>query len=170
MNTQVRSFFRLVILVFGVLILSGCSCDCQKEGEGSAQGNKENAMQIGYLKIDKVDIWVDLMPGGPAGFLFAGEATLAANEKPQIESVVCIEAVVTSGDIVRKFPFRIELIEDQFQKPAKTNFINFRFASRERTSAEGLRDLEKASIELVLKYKDETFRGTSETVEVKRTY
>lgn len=167
---MIRNFAILFSFVAVSLILAGCSCDCQKEGGDSAQGNKENAMQIGYLKIDKVDIWIDLMPGGPAGFLFAGEGTLAAFEKPQIESVECVEAIVTSGEVMRKFPFRIELIEDQFQKPGKTNFINFRFVSRERNSAEGLRDLEKASIELVVKYKNETYRGTSETVEVKRTY
>lgn len=167
---MIRSFALLFGFVALSLILAGCSCDCQKEGEGSAQGNKENAMQIGFLKIDKVDIWIDLMPGGPAGFLFAGEGTLAAFEKPEYDSIQCVEAVVTSGDVTRKFPFKIELIEDQFQKPGKTNFVNFRFVSRERNSAEGLRDLEKASIELVVKYKNETYRGTSETVEVKRTY
>lgn len=170
MKSRVKSLFALAGLVLLPLILAGCSCDCQKEGEGSAQGNKEEVVQIGYLKIDKVDIWIDLMPGGPAGFLFAGEATLAASEKPEIDSVQCIEAVMTSGEIVRKFPFRVEIVADQYQKPGKTNFINFRFVSKERNSAEGLRDLAKASIELVVKYKGETFRGTSETVEVKRTY
>lgn len=170
MNVHVKSFYKLFGFVALSLILAGCSCDCQKEGEGSVQGNKEEAMQIGYLKIDKVDIWIDLMPGGPAGFLFAGDGTLAAFEKPEFDSIQCVEAIITSGDVVRKFPFRIELIEDQFQKPGKTNFINFRFSSRERNSAEGLHDLEKASIELVIKYKNETYRGTSETVEVKRTY
>ena len=165
---------RSFAIVFGFvalsLILAGCSCDCQKGGDGSAQGNKEEVMQTGYLKIDKVDVWIDLMPGGPAGFLFAGEATLAASEKPEIDSIECVEAVMTSGEIVRRYPFRVEIIADQYQKPGKSNFINFRFVSKERNSAEGLRDLAKASIELVIKYKGEIFRGTSETVEVKRTY
>lgn len=165
---------RSFAIVFGFvalsLILAGCSCDCQKGGDGSAQGNKEEVMQTGYLKIDKVDVWIDLMPGGPAGFLFAGEATLAASEKPEIDSIECVEAVITSGEIVRRYPFRVEIIADQYQKPGKSNFINFRFVSKERNSAEGLRDLAKASIELVIKYKGEIFRGTSETVEVKRTY
>lgn len=170
MTARAKSFYMFVGIVVVSLILAGCGCDCQKEGEGSAQGNKEEVMQMGYLKIDKVDMWIDLMPGGPAGFLFAGEATLAAYEKPQIDSIECIEAVMTSGETARGYPFRVELIADQYQKPGKTNFINLRFVSKERNSAEGLRDLAKASIELVLKYKGETFRGTSETVEVKRTY
>lgn len=164
---------------------------------GNDSGSGGNTVpQVGYLMVNEVQIWIDLMPGGPSGFLFAGSATFAPSEKPELKDIIPLQAIITSGSIVRKFPFKILNEEDlgqgnggqnpggtgqsqggggqnpgdTGQKPARGNLIAFSFASAERNNTEGLIDIQKASIELMVKYKGEIYKGSSQIVEVKRTH
>lgn len=166
-----KAFFQFAIIPTIMLLFAGC-CNCEKDGNSSTVNKTtENQVQQGFLKIDKTEAWIDMMPGGPNGFLFTGEAMFAAWERPEADSIICVNATIFSEEKeIAKFPFLILPDENKFQKPGKTSFINFRFSNKERNSTKGLTDLKAIDIKLEISYKGEIYIGKIEGVEVKRTY
>ncbi|MBK7868194.1 MAG: hypothetical protein IPJ75_15100 [Ignavibacteriales bacterium] len=166
-----KMLFSITILLSVGLIFSGC-CKCEESSESGTGSNVNNQiMGEGFINIEGTEAWIDLMPGGPAGFMFTGEATVAAWERPEFDSLKCRDAVILiDGKEVTKFPFVIENNGDKLQKPGKSSNISVRFNSKERNKSEGLMDAGKISIKLNIEYKGKMLTGIIDGVEVKRTY
>lgn len=162
---------KFMPVLLSMVFMAGC-CNCEKESNSMENGKTvENAVTQGFLKIDRAEAWIDMMPGGPNGFLFTGDAMFAAWEKPEIDSIVCLNAIIyAEGKELKKFPFLILPEDDKLQKPGKSSFINFRFSSKERNSTSGLKDLKAIDLKLEIRYKGETYEGRIDGIEVKRTY
>jgi PBP1b-binding outer membrane lipoprotein LpoB len=163
--------FSIIPLIAVTVIFSGC-CNCE-DGSNSVPDSTHTNEIIGegFVNIEIAEAWIDLMPGGPAGFLFTGEATIAAWETPEFDSIKCKDAeIIVAEKVVAKFPFVIVQIENKLQKPGKSSNILVRFSSKERNKVDGLMDAGKISIKLNIEYKGKHFTGKSDGIEVKRTY
>lgn len=166
-----KMLLSLTILLSVGLIFSGC-CKCD-ESSVSGKGSDINSQILGegFINIEGAEAWIDLMPGGPAGFMFTGEATIGAWERPDFDSLLCREAVILiDGKEITNFPFIVENNGDKFLKPGKSSNISVRFNSKERNKTEGLMDTGKISIKLNIEYKGKMLTGIIDGIEVKRTY
>lgn len=166
-----KFLISITILIPISFFLSGC-CNCDEKAESGTGTNTNNQIiGEGFINIEGAEAWIDLMPGGPAGFMFTGEATVAAWELPEFDSVLCKEAVVLiDGKEITGFPFIVEKNETKLQKPGKSSFISVRFSSKERNKPDGLMDAGKISIKLNIDYKGRILTGIIDGIEVKRTY
>lgn len=166
-----KILFSITILLSVGLIFSGC-CKCDENSESGTGSNANNQIiGEGFINIEGAEAWIDLMPGGPAGFMFTGEATIAAWEQPEFDSLMCRDAVILiDGKEVKKLPFVLENNGDKFLKPGKTSNISVRFNSKERNKTDSLMDAGKISIKLKIEYKGKMLIGIIDGVEVKRTY
>lgn len=166
-----KFLFSIIILISGGLLLSGC-CNCDENTESGTETNSNGQIiGEGFINIESAEAWIDLMPGGPAGFMFTGEATIAAWEQPEFDGLKCRDAVILiDGKEVTKFPFVIESNGDKLMKPGKSSNISVRFNSKERNKTDGLMNAGKISIKLTIEYKGKMLTGIIDGVEVKRTY
>lgn len=163
-------FSITILLAFGFLLGGCCKCDENTELETGTTTNNQ-VIGEGFINIEGAEAWIDLMPGGPAGFMFTGEATIATWERPEFENLKCKDAIILiDGKEVTKFPFVIENNGDKFLKPGKSSNISVRFNSKERNKTDGLMDAGKISIKLNIEYKGKMLTGIIDGVEVKRTY
>jgi hypothetical protein len=166
-----KLLFSITTLFLAGFIFSGC-CKCD-ESSDSGTGTSTNSQILGegFINIGVAEAWIDLMPGGPAGFMFTGEATVAAWELPEFDSLICKDAVIIVDEKeIAKFPFIIENNENKLQKPGKSSFISVRFNSKERNKTDGLMDAGKISIKLYIEYKGKLLTGIIDGIEVKRTF
>jgi hypothetical protein len=166
-----KFLFSITILIPISLFLSGC-CKCDEKAEsGTGTSSNNQIIGEGFINIEVAEAWIDLMPGGPSGFMFTGEATVAAWELPEFDSLKCRDAVIiVDGKEITKFPFVIENSVDKSFKPGKSSHIPVRFNSKERNKPDGLMDVGKVSIKLTIEYKGKLLTGVIDGVEVKRTY
>ncbi|GAB1443303.1 hypothetical protein MASR2M39_21430 [Ignavibacteriales bacterium] len=166
-----KFLISITILIPISFFLSGC-CNCDEKAESGTGTNTNNQIiGEGFINIEGAEAWIDLMPGGPAGFMFTGEATVAAWELPEFDSLICRDAVIiVDGKEITKFPFIIENSVDKSFKPGKSSHIPVRFNSKERNKPDGLMDAGKISIKLNIDYKGRILTGIIDGIEVKRTY
>ncbi len=166
-----KLLFSITTLFLAGFIFSGCcKCDESVESETGSYANNQ-VIGEGFINIEGAEAWIDLMPGGPAGFMFTGNATIASWERPEFDSLQCRDAVILiDGKEVTKFPFVLEDNGDKFLKPGKSSNISVRFNSKERNKTDGLINSGKISIKLNIEYKGKLLTGIIDGVEVKRTY
>jgi hypothetical protein len=161
----------LLVIIAVSLFIGGC---CTSEKGITQEGSKTVDIKSNdsTVVIKNVEAWVDLMPGGPAGFMFAGEALITLGKNVGFNDLKCQEAIIYENNKeIKRFPFRIEQIENKSYKPGKSDYFLVRFSSRERNSAEGLvKNNYKITIEIVFRYEDKEISGISEPIEIKRTY
>jgi hypothetical protein len=163
-------FFITSLFLAGFIFSGCCKCDESIESETGSNANNQ-VIGEGFINIEGAEAWIDLMPGGPAGFMFTGEATVAAWELPEFDSLICKDAIVLNdGKEIAKFPFIIEKNENKLQKPGKSSFVSVRFNSKERNKTAGLMEVGKISLKLNIEYKGKLLTGIIDGVEVKRTY
>ncbi|MBZ0200543.1 MAG: hypothetical protein K8H86_11800 [Ignavibacteriaceae bacterium] len=105
---QRQTYIAILFLMIACSINFGCStCKLQNENP----------------KIDittsEMSIWLDLMPGGPARFHFAGAVQIKNNTQDEVENFELSEVVVKSDDLIlyrispeSDFPLKIKLEAD----------------------------------------------------------
>ncbi len=85
-----KRFYPIILFLTSAAIFNLCCSSCKLENQDA---------KIDF-SIDEINLWLDLMPGGPADFHFAGAVQIKNNSTEILKNLKIAEVVIKNDDVI----------------------------------------------------------------------
>jgi hypothetical protein len=147
--------------IFIILLIAGCS--------SSRNIDEKSKLNV---NVNKVDCWLNLMPGGPGSFHIAGEITVKNNEEFNIDSLQLVRVNIFQNDkVIYSFVPFFNLLNDQVKELKINDEKKYLFGTDKMLEIKKLLDeSQNVNAELEFLYDKKSFSYLIKEIKVEKVY